>query len=108
MFEYQQKLSAGLRIALVLFVIALIHMIGHVLGSLWLLSDGLLILGAITAYQLITDKEFRQDAVESLDGSVDVDGLAGWLMIQVTRIVSAFSAPVKPEPLVEDPQDTLV
>ena len=106
MFKLQSQVSAGIKVIAVLFLLAVIHILGHILGSLWVVSDLLLILGAYTTYNLVLDAQVRDELLENLEGDFDIDAIAGWLVEQMFSLMSAFG--VKPEELVKEEDDDVI
>lgn len=90
MFKLQSQVSATIKIIAVLFLVGFIHILGNILGGLWIVSDLLLILGAYTAYNLVVDGDVRDELLENVKGDFDIDGIANWLISQVLYLVDAF------------------
>lgn len=105
MFKLQSQLSASIKILAVLLAVSIIHVLGEILGGLWIVSDLLLILGAYTTYKLIRDKGLRDELLEGVQGDFDIDSIAGWILTQVFTLIGSFG--VDPSNLVKE-EDVLV
>ena len=83
----QDKISGSLRILLVLFLVSLLHLFGKILGGLWIVSDGLLVIGAITSFKLFKNKSFRDSVLEEVE-DIDLGGLADSVSLQIISLLA--------------------
>lgn len=83
------KVTVSLRVLLLLTALVGVHALGGLLAKLGIVTDTLLILGALAAYKLVVDEDLRKDAVESID-VIDVESVADFLIKNFFYVLNAI------------------
>ena len=75
-----KQVATGLKVSAALAGLVIVHLFGKVLGNLGIVSDALLILGAIQGYKLATDSLSREELADEFMDAVNLDDLASSLV----------------------------
>lgn len=67
----EKQLSMGLKIALIIAAIILIHGVSNIAGNLGLISDLFILLGLIQSVRFISDKQVREETVNSFSNFIN-------------------------------------
>ena len=84
------KVTVSLRVLLLLTSLVAVHALGGLLAKLGIISDTLLLLGALAAYKLVVDEELRGEVVRSID-VVDVESVSDFLIKNFFYVISALN-----------------